>query len=142
MRITEKFLFLLRCFDGLSKEIINIEISKRSEIENFSILLFDILNSFTILYDDYWVFDNLKKMESQVSIEAQIIYKNFQEWNFIKDLIISSNNVNFFSIFRLSTRESYAKIKIINENKFLTELENNNLIIKRDKNVWNIKKFN
>ena len=81
-------------------------------------------------------------MESQVSIEAQIIYKNFQEWTFIKDIIRSSNNVNFFSVLRLSTRESYAKIKIINENKFLTELENNNLIIKRDKNVWNIKKFN
>ena len=137
-----KISYLLRCFDGLSKEIINIEISKESDIENFSILLFDILNSFTISYDDYWVLDNLKKMESQVSIEAQIIYKNFQEWNFIKDLITSSNNVNFFSIFSLSTRESYAKIKIINENKFLTELENNNLIIKRDKNVWNIKKFN
>ena len=87
-------------------------------------------------------FDNLKKMESQVLIEAKIIYKNFQEWNFIKDLIRSSNNVNFFSVLTLSTRESYAKIKIINENKFLTELENNNLIIKRDKNVWNIKKFN
>ena len=81
-------------------------------------------------------------MESQVLIKAKIIYKNFQEWNFIKDLIRSSNNVNFFKILNLSTRESYAKIKIINENKFLTELENNNLSIKRDKNIWNIKKFN
>ena len=50
----EKF-FVLRCFDGLNKEIINIEISKESEVKNFSILLFDILNSFTISYDDYWV---------------------------------------------------------------------------------------
>ena len=33
-------------------------------------------------------------------------------------------------------------LKIINENKFLAELENNNLIIKRNKNIWNIKKFN
>ena len=33
-------------------------------------------------------------------------------------------------------------MKIINENKFLTELENNNLSIKRNKNVWNIKKLN
>ena len=38
-----KISYLLRCFDGLSKEIINIEISKESDIENFSILLFDIL---------------------------------------------------------------------------------------------------
>ena len=56
-----KITYLLRCFDGLSKEIINIEISKESDIENFGILLFDILNSFTISYDDYWVLDNLKK---------------------------------------------------------------------------------
>ena len=56
-----KIFYLLRCFDGLSKEIINIEISKESDIENFSILLFDILNSFTISYDDYWVLIILKK---------------------------------------------------------------------------------
>lgn len=140
--VNGKISYLLRCFDGLSKEIINIEISKESDVKNFNILLFDILNTFTSSYDDHWVSDNLKKIESEVLIKANIIYKNFQEWTVIKDIIKSSNNVNFFSVLTLSTRESNAKIKIINENKFLAELENNNLIIKRNKNIWNIKKFN
>ena len=73
----------------------------------------------------------LKKWMHNFQLKLKIIYENFQEWNFIKDIIRSSNNVNFFSVLNISTRESYAKIKIINENKFLTELENNNLIIKK-----------
>ena len=140
--VNGEIFYSLRCFDGLSKEILDIELSKQSDIENFNIFLFDILNSFTSLYDDYWVSDNLKKIESQVLIEAKIMYKNFQEWNFIKDIIRSSNNVNFFNVLTLSTSESYTKMKIVNENKFLMELENNNLSIKRNKNVWNVKKLN
>ena len=92
-----KISYLLRCFDGLSKETINIEIIRESENKGFNVVMFDILNSFTSLYDDYWVYDNLKKMESQFVIEANIIYESFKDWIFIKkDIIKNSNNVNFF----------------------------------------------
>ena len=59
--IDGKVFYLLKCFDGLGQETMNIEIVKETEIKNFNIAIFDILNSFTKLYDDYWVKDNLKK---------------------------------------------------------------------------------
>lgn len=136
-----KITYLLRCFDGLSKETLNINIIKESDSKGFNIAMFDILNSFTRLYDDYWVYDNLKKMESQVIIEANIIYESFNDWIFIKNIIKKSNNVNYFRVSDISTKETYARIKVINENKFITELESNNLSIKKNNNVWNIKKY-
>ena len=136
-----KITYLLRCFDGLRKETLNINIIKESDSKGFNIAMFDILNSFTRLYDDYWVYDNLKKMESQVIIEANIIYESFNDWIFIKNIIKKSNNVNYFRVSDISTKETYARIKVINENKFITELESNNLSIKKNNNVWNIKKY-
>ncbi len=136
-----KITYLLRCFDGLSKETLDIKIIKESDSKGFNIAMFDILNSFTRLYDDYWVYDNLKKMESQVIIEANIIYESFNDWIFIKNIIKKSNNVNYFRVSDISTKETYARIKVINENKFITELESNNLSIKKNNNVWNIKKY-
>ena len=103
--------------------------------------MFDILNSFTRLYDDYWVYDNLKKIESQVIIKANIIYESFNDWIFIKNIIKKSNNVNYFRVSDISTKKTYARIKVINENKFITELESNNLSIKKNNNIWNIKKY-
>ena len=70
-------------------------------------------------------------MESQIVIKANISYDSFKDWIFIKNIIEASNNVNYFKISNLSTEASYAKIKIINENKFITELENSNLSIKK-----------
>ena len=136
-----KISYLLRCFDGLSKETINIEIVKESENKGFNVAMFDILNSFTSLYDDYWVYDNLKKMESQFVIEANIIYESFKDWIFIKDIIKNSNNINSFKVSNLTTKEAYVKIRIINENKFMAELEKNNLNIKKNNNLWNIIKY-
>lgn len=133
--------YLLRCFDGLSKETLNINIIKESDSKGFNIAMFDILNSFTRLYDDYWVYDNIKKMESQVTIEANIIYESFNDWIFIKNIIKKSNNVNYFRVSDISTKETYARIKVINENKFITELESNNWSIKKNNNIWNIKKY-
>ncbi len=136
-----KISYLLRCFDGLSKETINIEIIRESENKGFNVVMFDILNSFTSLYDDYWVYDNLKKMKSQFVIEANIIYESFKDWIFIKDIIKNSNNVNFFKVSNLTTKEAYVKIRIINENKFMDELEKNNFNIKKNNNLWNITKY-
>ena len=136
-----KVSFTLRCFDGISKETLNIDITKQSESKNFNILLFDILNSFAKLYDDYWVYDNLEKIDSQTLIEARFTYENFKDWIFIKNIIKNSDNVNYFNLINLSTNESSAILKTINENKFLAELENNNLSIKRNSNFWNIKKY-
>ncbi len=136
-----KISYALRCFDGISKEPLNIDIVKQSESKNFNILLFDILNSFAKLYDDYWVYDNLEKIDSQTLIEASFTYENFRDWTFIKNIIKNSDSVNYFNLISLSTNESFAIIKIINENKFLAELENNNLSIKRNNNFWNIKKY-
>ena len=139
--IEGKITYLLRCFDGLSKETLDINIIKESDSKGFNIAMFDILNSFTRLYDDYWVYDNLKKIESQVIIEANIIYESFNDWIFIKNIIKKSNNVNYFRVSDISTKQTYARIKVINENKFITELESNNLSIKKNKNIWNIKKY-
>ena len=111
--VNGKISYLLRCFDGLSKETINIEIVKESENRGLNIILFDILNSFTSLYDDYWVNDNLKKMESQFLIEANINYESFKDWIFIKNIIKSSKNVNYFSVSNLTVNESMLKLRII-----------------------------
>ena len=62
-------------------------------------------------------------MESQFVIEANIIYESFKDWIFIKDIIKSSNNVNSFKVSNLTAQEAYVKIRIINENKFMAELE-------------------
>jgi len=144
LKIEEKegeFNFILKCFDGLSKELLNIKIEKKANQNTFNLVLFDILNSFTSLYDDYWVADNIKKIESQIFIEVNIIYDSFKDWIYIKKLISNSDNINFFKILKLSTKQSYSQIKIINENKFIDELENNNLLIEKNKNVWNIKRY-
>ena len=62
----------------LSKEIINIEIFEESE---FNVSHFFVDNEYLSIYDDYWVYDNLK-MESQFVIEANIIYESFKDWIF------------------------------------------------------------
>ena len=61
--INGKISYEIRCFDGLNKEEINLEIVKEADSESFNIFVFDILNSFTSLYDDYWVYDNLLKID-------------------------------------------------------------------------------
>ena len=108
---------------------------------SFNLAIFDILNSFTSLYDDYWVADNIKKIESLILVEANIVYESFRDWVFIRRIITNSDNVNFFKTIKLTTKESLAQIKIINEKKFVVELENNNLSVKKKNNVWNIKKY-
>ena len=57
-----------------------------------------------------------------------------------KDIIKNSNNVNSFKVSNLTAEEAYVKIRIINENKFMAELENN-LNIKKNNNLWNITKY-
>ena len=118
-----------------------MEVVKEASKNSFNLALFDILNSFASQYDDYWVADNIKKIESQILVEAKVFYESFREWLNIKKIITNSNNVNFFKILELSSNGSLAQIKITNEKRFITELENNNLIIKKDNNIWNIKKY-
>ena len=125
----------------LTKELFNIEVTKEVNEANLSLALFEILNSFTGFYDDYWVTDNIKKIESQVLIEAKFVYDSYKDWMYIKKVVISSEYVNNFKILKLSTRESNAKIKIINTEQFITELQNNNLNINKNNNVWNIEKY-
>ena len=137
----KNFIFVLRCFNGLSKELLSMEVVKEASKNSFNLALFDILNSFASQYDDYWVADNIKKIESQILVEAKVFYESFREWLNIKKIITNSNNVNFFKILELSSNGSLAQIKITNEKRFITELENNNLIIKKDNNIWNIKKY-
>ena len=105
-----------------------------------NIELFDMLNTFAGLYDDNWVLENLKKIESQILIYADIKYDSFNDWITIKKKIAKSQNINFFKILRLSNEKSLIKMKVINEKKLLSELENNNFNIKSDNNIWNIKK--
>ena len=136
-----KFIFALRCFDGLSKELLDMKLVKEANQSSFNLVLFDMLNSFTSLYDDYWVADNIKKIESLILVEANVVYESFRDWMFIKKIIANSDNVNFFKILKLSTKGSLAQMKIINENKFVAELENNNLSVNKKNNVWNIKKY-
>ena len=137
----KKYFLTLRCFDGLTKELFNIEVTKEVNEANFSLALFEILNSFTGFYDDYWVTDNIKKIESQIVIEARFSYNNYKDWMYIKRVINGSEYVNNFKILNLSAKDSKAKIKIINTEQFIAELENNNLSINKKNNVWNIKKY-
>ncbi len=137
----EKYSFVLRCFDGLTKELLNIKVTKEANEANFSLALFETLNSLTGLYDDYWVTDNIKKIESQIVIEARFSYNNYKDWMYIKRVINGSEYVNNFKILNLSAKDSKAKIKIINTEQFIAELENNNLSINKKNNVWNIKKY-
>ena len=60
---------------------------------------------------------------------------------YIKKVVINSDHVNNFKILKLSTRESKAKIKIINTEQFITELQNNNLNINKNNIFWNIEKY-
>ena len=55
-------------------------------------------------------------MNSQTLIEANFTYENFKDWTFIKNIIKNSDSVNYFNLISLSTNESFAIIKIINEN--------------------------
>ena len=137
----KKYYLSLRCFDGLSKEILNIEITKETNESNFAIALFETLNSFTSFYDDYWVADNIKKIESQVLVEVNIMYDSFRDWTYIKKTINNSKNVKSFKVLSLSTNESFSEIKLINTKQFISELENNNISMKKKNNVWNIKKY-
>ncbi len=137
----ENNLFLtLRCFDGFSKELLNIEIKRKIDKSNFNISLFEVLNSFTSNYDDYWVNDNIKKIASQISIEANLTFDSFKDWLYLKKIINNSEHVNYFNILKLSTKESLTEIKIINKKQFIAELENNNISIQNKNNLWNIKK--
>ena len=34
---------------------------------------------FTSFYDDYWVADNIRKIESQVLVEVNIMYDSFRD---------------------------------------------------------------
>ncbi len=135
-----KYNISLRCFNGLSKEELNIKIIKKSDQKRLNLELFDIINTFTNSFDDHWVEDNIKKIKSQTIIELTIGYESFKEWINIKNIIKNSENVKEFKILNLTSTKSDAKIKIINEDKFLSELENNNLNIKKDKFIWNIRR--
>ena len=137
----EKYYLSLRCFDGLSKELLNIEITKETNEGNFALALFETLNSFTSFYDDYWVADNIKKIESQVLVKVNILYDTFRDWTYIKKTINNSKNVKSFKVLSLSTNESFSEIKLINTKQFISELENNNISMKKKNNVWNIKKY-
>ncbi len=137
----EKYYLSLRCFDGLSKELLNIEITKETNEGNFSLALFETLNYFTSFYDDYWVADNIKKIESQVLVKVNILYDTFRDWTYIKKTINNSKNVKSFKVLSLSTNESFSEIKLINTKQFISELENNNISMKKKNNVWNIKKY-
>ena len=137
----EKYYLSLRCFDGLSKEILNVEITKEINESNFDLALFETLNSFTSFYDDYWVADNIKKIESQVLVEVNIMYDSFRDWTYIKKTINNSKNVKSFKVLSLSTNESLSEIKLINTKQFISELENNNISMKKKNNIWNIKKY-
>ena len=129
----------MRCFDGLSKEILNVEITKETNESNFAIAIFETLNSFTSFYDDYWVADNIRKIESQVLVKVNIMYDSFRDWTY-KKTINNSKNVKSFKVLSLSTNESFSEIKLINTKQFISELENNNISMKKKNNVWNIKK--
>ena len=61
-----------------------------------TLALFETLNYFTSFYDDYWVADNIKKIESQVLVEVNIIYDTFRDWTYIKKTINNSKNVKSF----------------------------------------------
>ena len=115
----EKYYLSLRCFDGLSKEILNVEITKEINESNFDLALFETLNSFTSFYDDYWVADNIKKIESQVLVKVNIIYDTFRDWTYIKKTINNSKNVKSFKVLSLSTNESFSEIKLINTKQFI-----------------------
>ena len=119
----------------------NIEITKETNEGNFSLALFETLNYFTSFYDDYWVADNIKKIESQVLVKVNILYDTFRDWTYIKKTINNSKNVKSFKVLSLSTNESFSEIKLINTKQFISELENNNISMKKKNNVWNIKKY-
>ena len=130
-----------RCFDGLTKLPVDIKIVKESNKKNFNITLFDILNSFTSLYDDYWVTDNIKKIESQILVKTNITYDNFRDWILVKNILGKSNNINSFKILKISTKEALTEFKIINQEKLTTELENNKFSVKKNNEIWYIKKY-
>ena len=74
-------------------------------------------------------------------VKTNITYDNFRDWILVKNILGKSNNINSFKILKISTKEALTEFKIINQEKLTTELENNKFSVKKNNEIWYIKKY-
>ena len=126
----------LLAFEGLKgKPLFLDDLSYKKEI-SFEKTVLNLANAFTKRYDDIWVRENIERLQLETITQVRLKYNSFADWIKIKNSLLDSNQLSFLKVLKISNSDATIMIKFLSKEKLIDDLEEKDININTQGEIW------